>query len=69
MAGEDRLGTWRVGVHSERFRDVMLVLFTICVIGVFLYALVVEPILDHRRETRLREPETTPPPPPGGDEG
>ena len=39
-------------MRSEGFKDVMLVIFTITVIAVFLYALVVEPILEHRQASR-----------------
>jgi peptidoglycan/LPS O-acetylase OafA/YrhL len=42
-------------VRSDTMKDVMLVLFTIVVIGLFFYALVVEPILDRRNERRWRD--------------
>lgn len=58
-------------MRSEGFRDVMLVVFTVTVIAVFVYALVVEPILDYRRESQARleaeqakEPESGDPPAP-----
>lgn len=57
-------------MRSEGFKDVMLVLFTITVIAVFLYALIVEPILEHRQASREAEASdaATPTPPPNAED-